>query len=150
VYVIFLTKGTIEVSIATMKKSARNHVDEVYVIGFVPTYELPAQTLISLDPFLDPLILEIENGFIEGIDVEYALALPGFPSGPATLHHLLLLWTGDHMAQCEVSKALFVAKKDVNFVTSQERECLILHAIAILIVAKQPGCQMQLGNLVTL
>jgi hypothetical protein len=114
VYVIFLTKGTIEVSIATMKKSARNHVDEVYVIGFVPTYELPAQTLISLDPFLDPLILEIENGFIEGIDVEYALALPGFPSGPVTLHHLLL-WTGDHVAQCEVSKTLFCDQKGCQF-----------------------------------
>jgi hypothetical protein len=30
------------------------------------------------------------------IEVESSLALPGFPAGPATLRHLLLLWTGDH------------------------------------------------------
>jgi hypothetical protein len=50
-----------------MRKSARNHVDKVYVIGFVPTYLLPAKMLISLDPFLDPLTREIEDGFIEGM-----------------------------------------------------------------------------------
>ena len=49
-----------------MSKSSRCTTDEVYVVGFVPTYLLPNKTPISLDPFLEPLIRDIENGFING------------------------------------------------------------------------------------
>jgi len=58
--------GAIEVSIATMQKADRCHTDEVYVCGFVPSYLLPNKRLNSLDPFLSPLIEEIEELFIEG------------------------------------------------------------------------------------
>lgn len=58
--------GAIEITIATMSKSSRCTTDEVYVVGFVPTYLLPNKTPISLDPFLEPLIRDIENGFING------------------------------------------------------------------------------------
>ena len=51
--------GTIEVSVSTMTKSERNHIDEVYVVGFVPTYLLPSQTPISPDSFLESMIQEI-------------------------------------------------------------------------------------------
>ena len=57
--------GAIEVSIATMCKGERCPTDEVYVVGFVPSFLLPCKRSISLDPFLDPLIREIE-GFIHG------------------------------------------------------------------------------------
>jgi len=58
--------GAIEISIATMSKEHRSTIDEVYVSGFVPKYLLPNKRPNSLDPFLDPLITEIEDSFIEG------------------------------------------------------------------------------------
>ena len=58
--------GAIEVSIATMSKSDRCKTDEVYVCGFVPSYLLPNKRPNSLDPFLQPLIEDIEELFING------------------------------------------------------------------------------------
>ena len=67
VYVILShLQGAIEVSIATMKKADRCKVDEVYVVGFVPSYILPKKRPITLDPFLHPLMEEIEDLFING------------------------------------------------------------------------------------
>lgn len=56
--------GAIEVSIATMCKGERCPTDEVYVVGFVPSYLLLRKRSISLDPFLNPVIGEFEEGFI--------------------------------------------------------------------------------------
>ena len=58
--------GAVEVSLATMTKVDRSHTSEVYVVGFVPSYLLPNKRHISLDPFIEPLIREIEDGFING------------------------------------------------------------------------------------
>ena len=58
--------GAIEVSIATMSKSDRCKTEEVYVCGFVPSYLLPNKRPNSLDPFLQPLIEDIEELFING------------------------------------------------------------------------------------
>ena len=49
-----------------MYKEHRCSTDEVYVVGFVPSYLLPKECPISLDPFLDPLMTDIEDGFIDG------------------------------------------------------------------------------------
>ena len=49
--------GSIEVSIANMKKEDRNHVNEVYVVGFVPSHVVP-NVPEALDPFLHPLVDE--------------------------------------------------------------------------------------------
>ena len=68
-----VSTGAIEVSVATMNKSDRNHIDEVYVSGFVPTHKLPKKTPIALDPFLEPFIQEIEDGFIEGYTIKCSL-----------------------------------------------------------------------------
>ena len=40
--------------------------DEIYTVGFVPSYDLPDGEPKSLDPFLEPLISDIKAGFIEG------------------------------------------------------------------------------------
>ena len=61
--------GSIEVSIATMKKEDRCKVDEVYVCGFVPNHMLPNMCAISLDPFLQILIEEIEDLFVNGKEI---------------------------------------------------------------------------------
>ena len=58
--------GAIEVSIATMSKRDRLQTEEVYTVGFVPSYDLPDGRPNSIDPFLEPLIKDLENGFIEG------------------------------------------------------------------------------------
>ena len=58
--------GTLEVSIANMDKSSRCHTDEVYVVGFVPKYLVPKRRSCSLDPFLHPLLSDLEDGFIDG------------------------------------------------------------------------------------
>ena len=49
-----------------MKKADRSHTDEVYVCGFVPCHLLPNKRPCFLDPFLDPLIEEVEEYFING------------------------------------------------------------------------------------
>ena len=58
--------GAIEVQIATMAKQNRSKVEEVYVCGFVPSYVLPNKMPWSLDPFLYPLVREVEDSFING------------------------------------------------------------------------------------
>lgn len=50
-----------------MSKKERLKVDEVYVLGFVPSYLLPKKRPISLDPFMEPFIRDIEEGFINGM-----------------------------------------------------------------------------------
>ena len=51
-----------------MKKEDRNHVDEVYVVGFVPSYVVP-NIPEALDPFLHPQMNDICKGFIDGFEV---------------------------------------------------------------------------------
>ena len=63
---IFVLVGAIEVTIANMSKTERSSTDEIYVVGFVPSYQLPKARPCALDPFLHPLISDIEDIFIEG------------------------------------------------------------------------------------
>ena len=44
-------------SIVTMSKEDRLCTEEIYTVGFVPS---------SIDPFLEPLVRDLEDGFIEG------------------------------------------------------------------------------------
>ena len=67
-YVLLLISiGSIEISIATMKKADRLKTEEVYVCGFISNYQLPNKAPWYLDPFLHPLISDIEDAFINGI-----------------------------------------------------------------------------------
>lgn len=50
-----------------MTKDDRSNTEEVYVCGFVPCYIVPNRMPWSLDPFLHPLITEIEDAFIDGM-----------------------------------------------------------------------------------
>ena len=40
--------------------------EEVYTVGFVSFYLLPNKRPNALDPFLEPLVGDLENSFIEG------------------------------------------------------------------------------------
>ena len=64
-----------------------------------------------MDPFLEPLIRDLEEGFINGIPVNYAATIAGIPSGPTHIRHLLLCWKGDHNGQCEAGKFIKCGKK---------------------------------------
>lgn len=103
--------GAIEVSLATMSKVHRCHIDEIYVIGFVPSYLIPKKRSPALDPFLEPLIKDLEEGFINGIPVNYAGTVAGIPPGPTRIRHLLLFWKGDHNGQCEAGKFIKCGKQ---------------------------------------
>ena len=49
-----------------MCKNDRNHSDEVYVTSFVPEALLPNKQPKSLDPFLEKLVEEMEELFLNG------------------------------------------------------------------------------------
>ena len=66
IYSLHFVVGAIEVGIATMSKLDRSNAVEVYTVGFVPSYSLPDKRPNSLDPFLHPLVTDLEKGFIEG------------------------------------------------------------------------------------
>lgn len=74
------------------------------MVGFVPSHMLPNKRPICLDPFLDPFVADIEDGFINGIQVNYKAATCGKPAGVTTLRHLVLCFSGDHCGLCEVGK----------------------------------------------
>lgn len=94
-----------------MSKGHRCHTDEIYVVGFVPSYLIPKKRSHALDPFLEPLINDLEEGLINGIPVNYAATIADIPSGPTHIRHLLLCWKGDHNGQCEAGKFIKCGKK---------------------------------------
>ena len=101
--------GSLEIVVANMRKSERNHVDEVYVVGFVPCSEVPNNLPCGLDPFLLPLMNDLCDGFIKGFQVNYpqGIAIEQYePSSVETVRLLLVCWTADHPGQCEVGKLL--------------------------------------------
>ena len=83
------------------------------MVGFVPSFKTPDETPEFLDPFLTPLVNEIVDGFIDGIEVNYCSDFPEFDiqHGPAIIRHIIILWTGDHPGQCEVTKVKRTGKK---------------------------------------
>ena len=50
--------GAIEVSIGMMSKQHRQCTEEIYMVGFVPSYDLPGGRPNSMDPFLKYSILQ--------------------------------------------------------------------------------------------
>ena len=65
------TKGAIDVSVATMTKEERLQTGEVCTVGFVPSYDLPDKWPNSVDPFVEPLVSDIDNAFIEGKNLKF-------------------------------------------------------------------------------
>ena len=70
-----------------------------------------------MDPFLEPLIKDLEEGFINGIPVNYAATVAGIPPGPTHIRHLLLCWKGDHNGQCEAGKFIKFIKLPITTIT---------------------------------
>ena len=96
--------GAIEVSVLNLSKADCCCIDQVYVVGFVPCHKAPTKRPCALDPFLEPLIQDVENSFIKGTKVKYARDIGGGEAGETIVSCMLLCWTGDYPAQCEVGK----------------------------------------------
>lgn len=58
--------GSIELTVANMEKEKRCLDENVFVSSFVPEHKLPNKQPSALDPFLDPLVTELEELFING------------------------------------------------------------------------------------
>ena len=100
--------GSFEGSIGNMTKNDRNHIEEVFVIGFVPLYQVP-NLPESFDPFLQPLMKDICTAFISGYNINYpkGVTVQDFEiSGHEIVRLLIICWTADHPGQCEVGKFL--------------------------------------------
>ena len=65
------SKGAIDVSVATRTKEERLQTGEVYTVGFVPSYDLPDKRPNSIDTFLEPLVSDVDKGFIEGKNLKF-------------------------------------------------------------------------------
>lgn len=78
-----------------MYKEDLAHVEEVYVVGFVPNNSVPYDVPECLHPFLEPLMNELVSGFINGFQVPYPAGLtisnyePGENANCATFAVLL-------------------------------------------------------------
>ena len=89
------------------------HIDEVYMVGFVPCSSVPNDIPEAYDPFLKPLIDDLCRGFIDGFQVPYptGVAIDNYELREVeTVRILLLCWAADHPGQCEFVKFLNQAK----------------------------------------
>ena len=81
----------------------------MHAIGFVPLCFVPNDVPECFDPFLEPLMNDLSNGFINGFQVPYPteLTISDYEPGEMpTVRVLLLCWTADHPGQCEFGKFL--------------------------------------------
>ena len=58
-----------------MSKFDRKRTEEVYTLSFVPEFNIPNKQPQALDPYLDPLISELEELFIEGSFMSFKFCL---------------------------------------------------------------------------
>jgi hypothetical protein len=63
-----------------------------------------------LTTFLKPLMIDLERVFVDGFPIQYAYPIESInecmfddlPSGLVTLRAIVMVWIGDHLAQCKV------------------------------------------------
>lgn len=98
-----------------MTNNDRNHVEEVYVLGFIPCHQFP-NLPETLHPFLPPLVQDIPKRFIDGFSIFNYLketeAEKYQTNEKETVHGLLLCWTGDHRGQSKCGKFLNQGKSE--------------------------------------
>ena len=76
----------------------------MHTAEYVPCkYEKQSQILVI--QFNTPIYIGLA-AYLIGIEVDYRGEIAGIPPGPTKVRCLLLYWTGDHPAQCEIGKFL--------------------------------------------
>ena len=100
------SRGTATINLTSACCSKINRPETLQVFSFVPTCYLPEGVVHKFDAFLEPLIEQIADLFINGVDInlEEPLAINGdvIPSGPHTVRCLMLLGTADMKAHAEM------------------------------------------------
>ena len=99
-----------------MQKDARNHVDEDYVVEFVPLFQVP-NLPNGLDPFLQPLMNDLCEGFIEDYKVQYpkGITIPGFEQSNGELCDCFY-WCGQLIILVNAKQGSFPTKAKVHVV----------------------------------
>lgn len=93
----------INITHATMCKSLRADAKNVRVYSFIPSYQLPRNCPHKYDAFLQPLLEEIEELYINGSEVVFAKSVDDYPSNDiCTLRLIPLLFTADMIAHAEI------------------------------------------------
>lgn len=100
----FRVSQVIEASVLNLLKVDCCCTDEVYVVHFVPCYQVPTKRPCAFNPLLEPLIQDLENSFVKGTKVKYGRDICGHNAGETIVCCMLLCWTGDYPAQREVGK----------------------------------------------
>ena len=98
---------TVEVQVLNARSSVPIPPIPILFIPPIDDDSKEKKALNSLDAFLEPLIREVEELFVDGIEVEYnypcdlidGTALLSYPK--FQLRAALVLFTGDHPAQCK-------------------------------------------------
>ena len=87
-----------------MSKADRSNADYARVYSFVPTDQMPTDSPHKFDAFLESLINELEELFIEGEEVFFRKAISGVcdENACSTLRVLPLLLTADSKAHHEI------------------------------------------------
>lgn len=102
-------KDSAVVEVVVLNGGKRSKVGAIPVL-FLPlsNKELEKKHGDILCALLQPLILELENMFTNGIEVDYAysnrLVHESLPSGKVKLRGMLMMCTGDHPAQCKLGQ----------------------------------------------
>ena len=96
--------AAITVSSACMSKLDRCANKNARVFSFIPVHQLPRDCPHKYDAFLEPLVKELEDLYINGMEVYFHSPVPGYSEGKslATLRALPLLLTADSKAHAEV------------------------------------------------
>ena len=89
---------------ACMTKVNRCNSEHAIVYSFIPTDQLPSDSPHKMDAFLQPLLEELEDLYIEGMEVIFCSGVDGIspPNDITTLRVLPLLVTADFKAHAEV------------------------------------------------
>lgn len=79
-----------------MLKVYRCYIDEIYVVGFVLSYFILKKRSDVLDLFFELFIRDLEEGFINGIFVNYVVIIVGISLGLIYIRYFLFCWKGDY------------------------------------------------------
>lgn len=96
--------AAITISNACMNKANRSFNKNARVYSFIPADQLPRDCPHKFDPFLQPLLSEIEDLYIAGAEVFFKSPVSGYspPNDTAVLRVVPLLFTADLRAHAKV------------------------------------------------
>ena len=113
VFLFYLYIAAITITHACMSKTDRSDAHHARLYSFVPVSQLPRDAPHKFDAFLEPLIREIEELFVEGEQIFFKEGVPGFSEADdyPTLRLIPLLTTADSKAHHKIELTSAEGKK---------------------------------------